>query len=71
MTRLAIGAVLEPIDLPALDGTRVRVPGSGRVHLQFRRLVVGPDGTLVAVHYDSQADDQWSVDELLELDRTH
>lgn len=37
-----VGSVLEPIDVVALDGTPVRVPGSGRVHLQFRRFAGCP-----------------------------
>lgn len=42
MTRLAAGAGIEPIELVALDGARVPVPGPRRVHLQFRRFAGCP-----------------------------
>lgn len=32
--------------------------------------LIDPDGRLVAVHYGRHADDQWSVDELLSIDRS-
>ncbi|MCB0939941.1 MAG: AhpC/TSA family protein [Mycobacterium sp.] len=31
--------------------------------------LIDPDGTLAAVHYGAHADDQWSVDELLRINR--
>jgi peroxiredoxin len=45
--------------MPALDpeGGRYTVPAD---------LLVDRDGTILAVHYGSHADDQWSVDQLLE-----
>lgn len=42
MPRLAAGAVIEPIELVALDGAPIPVPGPGRVHLQFRRFAGCP-----------------------------
>ncbi|MEB3033379.1 redoxin domain-containing protein [Mycolicibacter sp. MYC340] len=33
--------------------------------------LVDPDGTVVAAHYGHNADDQWSVDRLLEVHRLH
>jgi len=32
--------------------------------------LVGADGTVVALHYGRHADDQWSVDELLDIQRS-
>lgn len=32
--------------------------------------LIDPDGTVVAVHYGRHADDQWSVDQLLDVHRT-
>jgi hypothetical protein len=31
--------------------------------------LLDPDGTVVAAHYGRHADDQWSVDELLDIHR--
>lgn len=42
MPRLAVGSVLEPFTLTALDGPVIAVPGPGRVHLQFRRFAGCP-----------------------------
>ena len=42
MARLATGSVIEPIELIALDGAPVPVPGPRRVHLQFRRFAGCP-----------------------------
>lgn len=42
MTRLAVGDVVEPVALTALDGSVIAVPGPGRVHLQFRRFAGCP-----------------------------
>lgn len=40
----------------------------GTTHLGLPAdFLIEPDGTLLAVHYGSHADDQWSVDRLLEL----
>jgi len=84
MARLAIGAVIERVELDALGGTPVPVPGPRRVHLQFPRFAgcpifsshlhgfaetaaAGINEVVVDVRYGRHADDQWSVDELLEL----
>ena len=40
-------------------------PGRGRWTIPAD-LLIGPDGTVLAAHYGAHADDQWSVDELLE-----
>ncbi|WP_059014270.1 peroxiredoxin-like family protein [Mycobacterium sp. M26] len=42
MGRLAVGALIEPVALTALDGSAIAVPGPGRVHLQFRRFAGCP-----------------------------
>jgi hypothetical protein len=42
MARLVAGAVIEPIELVALDGAHLPVPGERRVHLQFRRFAGCP-----------------------------
>jgi hypothetical protein len=42
MARLAAGAVIEPIELIALDGAYLPVPGERRVHLQLRRFAGCP-----------------------------
>ncbi len=43
----------------------------GTTHLGLPAdFLVDPDGTLAAVHYGDHADDQWSVDQLLKLNRT-
>ncbi len=40
----------------------------GTTHLGLPAdFLIDPDGTVVAAHYGSHADDQWSVDQLLEL----
>jgi peroxiredoxin len=42
----------------------------GSTHLSLPAdFLITPDGMLAAVHYGRHADDQWSVDELLELNR--
>ncbi|WP_084293704.1 peroxiredoxin-like family protein [Mycobacterium gastri] len=43
----------------------------GTTHLGLPAdFLIDPDGRLVAVHYGRHADDQWSVDELLRIDRS-
>jgi hypothetical protein len=32
--------------------------------------LIDPDGSVVAVHYGRHADDQWSVDQLLDIHRS-
>jgi peroxiredoxin len=44
----------------------------GSTHLGLPAdFLIDPDGTIVAAHYGRHADDQWSVDELLDLHRSH
>uniref|UniRef100_UPI0031DD4346 peroxiredoxin-like family protein n=1 Tax=Mycobacterium sp. TaxID=1785 RepID=UPI0031DD4346 len=43
----------------------------GTTHLGMPAdFLIDPDGTVVAVHYGRHADDQWSVDQLLDIHRT-
>ena len=43
----------------------------GTTHLGLPAdFLIDTDGTVAAVHYGRHADDQWSVDELLEINRT-
>ena len=43
----------------------------GTTHLGLPAdFLIDPDGTLVAAHQGSHADDQWSVDDLLKIGRT-
>lgn len=43
----------------------------GTTHLGLPAdFLIDPDGTVVAVHYGSHADDQWSVDQLLDFNRS-
>lgn len=42
------------------DGTHLGLPAD---------FLIDPDGSLAAVHYGAHADDQWSVDELLRINR--
>jgi peroxiredoxin len=45
--------------------------GDGSTHLGLPAdFLIEPDGRVVAVHYGRHADDQWSVDELLDLQRS-
>ncbi|BBX73617.1 peroxiredoxin-like family protein [Mycobacterium shinjukuense] len=45
--------------------------GAGTTHLGLPAdFLIDPDGTVVAVHYGRHADDQWSVDQLLDIDRS-
>ncbi|MBA0125108.1 AhpC/TSA family protein [Haloechinothrix sp. YIM 98757] len=42
--------------------------GDGESHLGLPAdFLIGPDGTVLAAKYGTHADDQWSVDELLEI----
>lgn len=42
----------------------------GRTHLGLPAdFLIDPDGTMVAAHYGHDADDQWSVDQLLDVHR--
>lgn len=53
------------------DPDRVGVGSSaGTTHLRLPvDFLIDPDGTVVAAHYGRHADDQWSVDQLLDLHR--
>jgi hypothetical protein len=43
---------------------------TGTTHLGLPAdFLIDPGGTVVAAHYGSHADDQWSVDQLLEINR--
>jgi peroxiredoxin len=43
----------------------------GTAHLGLPAdFLIDPDGTVVAAHYGRHADDQWSVDQLLDINRT-
>ncbi|WP_343573901.1 peroxiredoxin-like family protein [Mycobacterium sp.] len=43
----------------------------GTTHLGMPAdFLIDPDGTVVAVHYGRHADDQWSVDQLLDIHRS-
>ena len=45
--------------------------GDGSTHLSLPAdVLIVPDGTVVAVHYGRHADDQWTVDDLLDLNRS-
>lgn len=45
--------------------------GDGSTHLSLPAdFFILPDGTVAAAHYGRHADDQWTVDEVLELGRT-
>ena len=45
--------------------------GDGSTHFGLPAdFLLDPDGTVVAVHYGRHADDQWSVDELLNIHRS-
>lgn len=45
--------------------------GDGSTHLGLPAdFLLDPDGTVVAVHYGRHADDQWSVDQLLDIHRS-
>ena len=44
--------------------------GDGSTHLGLPAdFLIAPDGTVVGVHYGRHADDQWTVDEVLDLSR--
>jgi peroxiredoxin len=44
--------------------------GDGTTHLGLPAdFLIDPDGTVVAVHHGRHADDQWSVDQLLDINR--
>nr|WP_232022074.1 peroxiredoxin-like family protein [Mycobacterium basiliense] len=46
----------------------VKSSSDGETHLGLPAdFLIEPDGTIVAVHYGRHADDQWSIDELLDL----
>lgn len=46
--------------------------GIGEKHLGLPAdLLIGPDGRVLAAKYGKHADDQWSVDQLLDLARSH
>ena len=48
------------------------LPGQGESMLGLPAdFLIAPDGRVLAAHYGSHADDQWSLDELLALARTH
>lgn len=48
------------------------LPGQGQSMLGLPAdFLIAPDGRVLAAHYGSHADDQWSLDELLALARTH
>lgn len=50
----------------------VGLPGKGESMLGLPAdFLIAPGGRLLAVQYGSHADDQWSMDELLTLARTH
>jgi peroxiredoxin len=71
-------AVLDPRAWPAIVRGSLAVlrsrrgpvphPRGGRLGLPAD-LLIGPDGRVLASHYGAHADDQWSVDELLDLAR--
>lgn len=45
--------------------------GDGTTHLGLPAdFLLDPDGTVVAAHYGRHADDQWSVDQLLDINRS-
>jgi peroxiredoxin len=45
--------------------------GDGTTHLGLPAdFLLDPDGTVVALHYGRHADDQWSVDQLLDINRS-
>ncbi len=45
--------------------------GDGSTHLGLPAdFLIDPDGTVVAAHYGRHADDQWSVDQLLDIHHT-
>jgi peroxiredoxin len=45
--------------------------GDGSTHLGLPAdFLLDPDGTVVAAHYGRHADDQWTVDELLDIHRS-
>jgi peroxiredoxin len=45
--------------------------GDGSTHLGLPAdFLLDPDGTVLAVHYGRHADDQWSVDQLLDINRS-
>ncbi len=48
-----MGTVVEPARLVAIDGASIRVPGPGRLHLQFRRFAGCP---ICSLHLRSFAD---------------
>jgi peroxiredoxin len=76
--RSSLMAVLDP--RAPLAGLRARsvvhsVRGAmaiGEQHLGLpAEFLIGPDGLVLAAKYGRHANDQWSVDELLELARSH
>jgi peroxiredoxin len=45
--------------------------GDGSTHLGLPAdFLIDPDGTVVALHYGRHADDQWTVDQLLDIHRS-
>lgn len=67
-------AIIHPAAwLAAARGWRPGLPGDdGSGHLGMPAdFLIAPDGRLLACHYGNHADDQWSIDQLLDLAAAH